>query len=200
MSDSYHPNLTYLIGDATEPKLKYGFNIIAHICNNSGGWGRGFVMALSRKWDRPEKRYRQWASGGTYIPFELGYNQYVRVGGEEDIYVCNMIAQDGFASEERPVAVDYTALESCLSDLAAIQDSVDPMPLTVHMPRIGTGLGGGDWEIIEDIIIRMLCDYGIIVYVYDLESVEVNKRQQGIDTDNLFQRMINGEIPRSIEG
>ncbi|WP_253732040.1 hypothetical protein [Listeria monocytogenes] len=41
--------ITYLKGDATNPMAK-GNKIIAHICNDVGGWGKGFVLAISRKW------------------------------------------------------------------------------------------------------------------------------------------------------
>lgn len=51
--------ITYLKGDATNPMGK-GNKIIAHICNDVGGWGKGFVLAISRKWKEPEKAYRKW--------------------------------------------------------------------------------------------------------------------------------------------
>ena len=36
----------YTTGDATRPATD-GRNIIAHICNDIGGWGKGFVGPLS---------------------------------------------------------------------------------------------------------------------------------------------------------
>lgn len=41
----------YVTGDATEP-IGEGEKIIAHICNDQGGWGAGFVLALSKKMGR----------------------------------------------------------------------------------------------------------------------------------------------------
>jgi O-acetyl-ADP-ribose deacetylase (regulator of RNase III) len=38
---------------------------------------------------------------------------------------------------------------------------------SVHMPRIGCGLAGGDWSKVEPLITRRLTDKGIAVYVYD---------------------------------
>ena len=40
-------SINYLKGDATEPTKKPA--IICHVCNDIGGWGRGFVLALSKK-------------------------------------------------------------------------------------------------------------------------------------------------------
>ena len=34
--------------------------IIAHVCNDVGGWGSGFVVARSAKWSKPEAAYRRW--------------------------------------------------------------------------------------------------------------------------------------------
>ena len=33
----------YIKGDATQPQAK-GNKVIAHICNDLGGWGKGFVL------------------------------------------------------------------------------------------------------------------------------------------------------------
>ncbi|XXU05921.1 hypothetical protein WMF40_38440 [Sorangium sp. So ce854] len=49
--------IDYRTGDATEP-AGAGPRIICHVCNDIGGWGRGFVVALSKKWPEPEARYR----------------------------------------------------------------------------------------------------------------------------------------------
>jgi hypothetical protein len=35
------------------------------------------------------------------------------------------------------------------------------------MPRIGTGLAGGNWAMIEPIIQQQLCNQGLDVTVYD---------------------------------
>lgn len=48
--------INYLKGDATSPQAR-GIKIIAHICNDLGGWGKGFVMAISKRWAEPEKAY-----------------------------------------------------------------------------------------------------------------------------------------------
>ncbi|MFJ5832567.1 hypothetical protein [Streptomyces sp. NPDC093089] len=45
--------ITYVRGDATAPHGK-GVKIVAHVCNDLGGWGKGFVVAVSRRWPEPE--------------------------------------------------------------------------------------------------------------------------------------------------
>ena len=101
--------IIYLKGDATSPQVK-GYKVIAHICNNRGSWGAGFVMAISKKWSSPEIEYRKWIETKTAT---LGEIQLVPV--EDEIVIANMIAQDGFVNFLNPVAVRYEALKEIYS-------------------------------------------------------------------------------------
>lgn len=85
----------YLRGDATSPQAK-GPKVIAHICNDRGGWGKGFVLAVSRRWPEPEAAYRRWHRERAANDFGLGATQLVRVA--PDIWVANMIGQHGLRS------------------------------------------------------------------------------------------------------
>lgn len=55
-------DISYVIGDATDPPRDRP-GIIAHVCNDIGAWGKGFVLALSRRWKQPEQDFRAWAGG-----------------------------------------------------------------------------------------------------------------------------------------
>lgn len=155
-------SLAYTTGDATDP-AEGGPRIIAHVCNDVGGWGAGFVLALSRRWPQPEAEYRRWYSARAENDFALGAVQLVPVGPE--LWVANMVAQRGIRHAGGKPPIRYDALDTCLSRLAALARE---RAASVHMPRIGAGLAGGRWEEIEDIIQRTLCASGIPVFVYDL--------------------------------
>jgi O-acetyl-ADP-ribose deacetylase (regulator of RNase III) len=155
--------IKYIKGDATDPSTAET-KIIAHICNDTGGWGKGFVLAISKRWKKPESDYRDWYKNGTH--FNLGEIQMVQV--EEDLWVCNMIGQHKTVTTSRGIApIRYEAVESCLEKLAVEALSLNA---SIHMPRIGCGLAGGKWEEIEQIIKSVLLENGIEVYVYDFES------------------------------
>jgi len=153
----------YKTGDATRPGTA-GRNIIAHICNDVGGWGKGFVLALSRRWPEPERAYREWHSEKRPA-FELGAVQIVELG--ENLFVANMIAQQGIRPTSAGPPIRYAALRSCLEALAKDAKRLDA---SVHMPRIGCGLAGGTWDQVEPIILETLVAAGIAVHVYDFES------------------------------
>lgn len=40
--------INYIKGDVTSPQTK-GIKIIAHICNDIGGWDKGFVLTVSKR-------------------------------------------------------------------------------------------------------------------------------------------------------
>lgn len=156
--------ITYLKGDATSPQAS-GTKIIAHICNDLGGWGKGFVLAISKRWKEPEAAYRLWHRERATNDFILGGIQLIKV--EPYIYVANMIAQRGMKTgRSTGVPIRYEAVEQCLSALAEEAASLNA---SVHMPRIGCGLAGGKWDKIELLIKSTLSDNNIDVYVYDFE-------------------------------
>ena len=51
--------IIYTVGDATKPEGA-GSKIIAHVCNDMGAWGRGFVLAISKLSPAPERGFREW--------------------------------------------------------------------------------------------------------------------------------------------
>lgn len=160
-------SINYLKGDATNP-IGDGKKIICHICNNIGGWGAGFVLALSKKWSEPEARYRAWYKSQDQS-FKLGNVQFVVV--EEDIVIANMIGQhltypiiDKDGKTVPPIR--YNSLEVCLNKVA---DYAKENNCSVHMPKIGAGLAGGDWNRIESLINKCLVEKDIPTYVYIFE-------------------------------
>jgi hypothetical protein len=103
--------ITYKTGEATNPEAT-GQKIIVHICNDVGGWGREFVVAISRRWPKPEQRYRAWHAGKESQPFALGEVQFVQV--EPEITVANLIGQHGMASQQGAPPIRYEAVRAGL--------------------------------------------------------------------------------------
>jgi len=152
--------ITYIQGDATDPQAA-GQKIIAHCCNDAGQWGAGFSGALSRRCPEAELLYRQWSRRDLSKPFRLGEVQFVKclrpgaaggggagVGGG-DLWAANIIGQVGVRSSTNPRPVRYDALRRGLRDVF-LEASV--LNASVHMPRIGCGLAGGDWREVELIV------------------------------------------------
>ncbi|WP_405553791.1 macro domain-containing protein [Streptomyces canus] len=153
--------ITYIRGDATAPSVK-GTKLIAHVCNDIGGWGKGFVVAVSRRWPEPEAAYRAWHRRRASNDFGLGAVQFVQV--EPYVWVANMVGQRGIRSGSKGVPVRYEAIDAALGRLA---DKALDLNASVHMPRIGCGLAGGTWSRVEPLIKERLVKRGVAVTVYD---------------------------------
>lgn len=160
--------IKYIKGDATAP-IGDGVKIIVHVCNNIGAWGAGFVLALSKKWSEPERRYKQMNKvfNGIdldTIPYVLGDYEIVRV--DVDISVANIIGQEGVGVKpNQPPPIRYYAVHHALKDIATHAKLLNG---SIHMPRIGCGLAGGDWTIMEAVIKSAVPD-DVPVIVYDFE-------------------------------
>ncbi len=154
-------SINYIKGDATNP-VGTGNKLIVHICNDIGVWGKGFVLAISKKWKEPEKQYREWFK--TQENFELGNVQFVQA--EPTIFIANMIGQHKIRRTNGNAPIRYDSVEQCLNKVA---DFAKKKQMSIHMPRIGCGLAGGKWEEIENIISRTLIEKDISVTVYDFE-------------------------------
>jgi Zn-dependent peptidase ImmA (M78 family)/O-acetyl-ADP-ribose deacetylase (regulator of RNase III) len=167
--------ITYLVGDATEPRVDRN-RVIAHVVNDkTPNWGAGFGLAVRKKWPQVQRAFEEWANAHR-TEFRLG-NFYCSAADDETI-VYQMICQHGYGSE-RVLRLQYSSLKNCLEQLA---EFAQKKGATVHMPRIGAGFGGGSWGLIEQMTDEILCARGVAVTVYDLPDhrSEQKKAQPGL--------------------
>ncbi|WP_299135612.1 macro domain-containing protein [uncultured Tenacibaculum sp.] len=154
--------IKYIKGNATKP-IGNENKIIVHICNDIGGWGKGFVLAISKKWKKPEEEYREWYKSEE--SFKLGAVQFVKV--ENNLWVANLIGQHKIRKDSTGTPpIRYKAIEQ---GLKKVQEKAKELNASVHMPRIGCGLAGGSWDKIEPIINKELSHHEIPITVYDFD-------------------------------
>lgn len=144
------------------PEIEAGDSVvIPHVCNNIGGWGAGFVLAVSRFSKEPEKQYRE-------ANLVLGQVQLVKT--KHETWVANMCAQDGITSDstgdrekvcDRPLK--YNVLSRCMDGLAGMLLS----ETKIICPKFGSALAGGNWSFIEELINDCWLERGIQVTVYE---------------------------------
>lgn len=164
--------INYLKGDATKP-VGDGNQVIAHVCNDSGFWGKGFVLAISSRWKEPEQKYRAWFKDRNHPSsgFALGAVRFVEVahpagslfGGK--LWIANMIGQESIKRTGTTPPIRYGAISIALHKVFEFAKKNDA---SIHMPKIGAGLAGGDWNIIEKMIDSLITEYEVPVSVYTL--------------------------------
>jgi len=167
--------LTYLRGDATQMR-GIGPKILIQIVNDGAfTWGGGgFAAAVKRRWPLAQKMY---TSQVTTERSKLRLGNIVVSALEPDVTLTSLVAQHGYGPSPRP-RIRYGALRDCLIQ---VFDMAKTLNASVHMPRIGTGLAGGSWPVVEEIINETLTRMGTSVFVYDrVQGKERSKAQQDL--------------------
>ena len=148
--------LQYIIGDIIEAASSGGYDVLAHGCNCFSTMGAGVARVISRAYPDALKVDRE----SPLTPQEkFGTCTIAKCG---DIHVANLYTQYNYGTHHQQV--DYNQLSSAFYQLSKWISSTDkPRSTHVLIPRIGVGLGGGDWDIISDIIEHRLRHYLVTV-------------------------------------
>lgn len=141
-----------------EDLLSTDCGCIVHGCNAQGVMGSGVAKLIRERYPQAYKFYKTCYNVNKLT---LGTNQYVHTEGK---IIVNAITQEFYGRDGRQY-VSYEAIRSCMKELKQYLFSRKLLP-SVAMPKIGSGLGGGDWVIIEHIIKEELSD--LIVKIYAL--------------------------------
>ncbi len=152
-------SLNYKNGDCLQESNER--RIIAHVCNDKGGFGAGFALSVAQRYPTVKEAYRRWYQDTkiyNITNFKLGEIQRVFVS--LDLSFVNMICQVGYRSSSNSIPLDYNALELCLKKLKAVNKG----ELPIWMPAIGSGLSGGDWNQIEVLINNVLDEEEVIIW------------------------------------
>lgn len=123
--------------------------IIIHGCNSHGVMGSGVALAVKNRYPGAYESYRDYINASKDDQALLGSVIVYEVN--DNLSVANMITQKDFGTHKRQV--NYGAIARGFDDL---EEFYANMPgLVFHFPKIGAGLGGGDWEVIAEIIEQM---------------------------------------------
>lgn len=139
------------VTDAVEPAIMHG-------CNAQGVMGSGVAAAIRTKFPNAYLEYRD--AYGRFPGLVLGRIVGMATGGK---VILNAITQDKFGPYRRQVNYEavYLALEE--ANRIALRRSLH----AIAMPRIGAGLGGGNWNIIAAMIEETSTEYQPVIYDYE---------------------------------
>jgi O-acetyl-ADP-ribose deacetylase (regulator of RNase III) len=117
--------------------------IICHQVNTLGLMGAGLALRIRTKWP---KVYNEYMAS---VP-KLGHGQLIKVNN--DLYVANLAAQDSISYTGK-IVTKYGSFQHCLQRLYNVLLKKNLLELPVLFPyKIGCGLAGGDWNVVEKII------------------------------------------------
>lgn len=117
--------------------------IIIHGCNCEGAFGSGIAGQIREQF---EEVYDAYASLGWPNHNRLGDTQTIKVG--PDKWICNAFTQKTFGGVPGVKYAYASAIEEALSAIAKYVGYIKTTgeEIEIHLPLIGAGLGGLDWE------------------------------------------------------
>lgn len=123
--------------------------VIPHVVNNEGAWGAGFVIPLGKRFPSIKIAYLD-----NWYSFNLGDIQWVNAA--ESVTVVNMYAQT-LGGKRR---LNYEHLVQCMR---CVRKVFHNRPILA--PRFGSGLAGGNWNFIRELIHDTWVSCGIDVTI-----------------------------------
>lgn len=144
---------------------------IVHGCNAQGVMGSGVALGVKNLYPQVYHHYRDLYEEDE---LKLGCAYFVPINPE--LAVWNAITQDGFGGGIRQTS--YDAVQTCFEQInahisAGVEGMANRQPNEVHIPLIGAARGGGNWEIIREIIEQTM-DYPVTLWLPD-DTVTVTR-------------------------
>ena len=157
--------IQYKVGDVIKALQDSEIDVLAHGVNCQNSFGRGVAGQIAKEYPIAKVSYHNFFLERTYrvdpeydgIEF-LDKIDEVHVAGDKVILNCFTQQYCGYGGKKY---VSYDAIEACFKK--ALEYCKDEN-LKIGIPKIGAGLAGGSWNIIETIINEVFGEYPITVY------------------------------------
>ena len=128
-------------------KVEYG--IICHQVNAKGVMGAGLAAQIKTKFPQAFKDYKEVYDTDA---LKLGSLVISPVSSrtKQQLYIAHIVGQDDYGRGR--TFTNYQAITIALAQLKKFKATLDK-DLPIYFPyRMGSGLGGGSWRIVKDII------------------------------------------------
>lgn len=128
--------------------LSVNSGIIVHGANAQGVMGSGVAKAIREKYPECYDTYHtEHISYGLRLGDVVWWASNDSTVLSDTLFIANGITQNLYGTDKRHV--NYVAVADVFKEVIRQAKSTG---LEVNFPKVGAGLGGGRWEIIEEII------------------------------------------------
>ena len=128
--------------------------IVPHVCNNINAFGAGFAADVGNVFPIVKENFHLLGNKA-----KLGRTQFVDVttkNNKNKLFFANMIAQNGVINNLNKRPLNYYALANSMYNVKLfidkIKNDLDIDTVEIHAPKFGSGLAGGNWNFISDLI------------------------------------------------
>ena len=150
--------INYITGDLFSTPDK----VIAHGCNAQGVMGSGVALQVKIEYPDVFEKYKEECHF-IRLSSRNGLPPWTNIiVPAKDKIIVNMITQEYFGKENKRY-VSYDAIDICFDYLFHYcwDNEID----SISIPKIGAGLGGGNWDTIISIIEDRMKTVNVNVYV-----------------------------------
>ena len=136
--------------------------VLVHGVSVNDPMDKGLALALHQRYPAMHKDYHHWChqhhpkSGDAWF-----------WGGVDGVRIVSLITREGIDSHDHRLGkASVSNVSHCLKALVKMIETEKFS--SIALPKLGTGLGGLDWQEVWPIIERSLGDLDIPVYVYSV--------------------------------
>lgn len=144
---------------------------VPHVCNNIDLFGAGFAAQVADRFPSVKADYHML--GKNFLKSNLGYSQIIKVFEDQKfkhkLFFVNMIAQNGIRNPKNIRPINYAALVKSMVQVSQFIHMNTGFvnkneKIEIHSPKFGSGLAGGDWNFISDLIEDVWGKFFVTVY------------------------------------
>lgn len=132
-------------------------DIILQAVNCQGAMGAGVAAQIAHKWPKVKQRYVEHVLGMPQESRSKLLGTILPVVVDEDRVVICCFTQEFYGRDKDTRYTSYDAVDECMKKVARwICDNAPNMD--VNFPKLGAGLGGGNWQAIYALIDHRIPD------------------------------------------
>jgi hypothetical protein len=140
--------------------------IVPHVCNNINAFGAGFAGQVAEFYPEVKANFHMLGQKA-----KLGHTQFITVRSDKkyghSIIFANMIAQNRLLNSKNKRPLNYAALVYCMNQVRTFSKELQNQhdaKIEIHSPKFGSGLAGGNWNFISELINDVWYDSHVFVY------------------------------------
>ncbi|MDB4285877.1 phosphatase [bacterium] len=146
------------------------FDAISHGCNCFSTMGAGIALQMAKEFEADKMAVE--SNKLTAPILKLGNIDAKQVG----IMGVKFLLINSYTQYELGPNLDYSALTLCMMKINKLMGGKH-----IGLPRIGCGIGGGDWVLVSTILKRELKDMKVTIvnYNYEVKRKLINSSEDG---------------------
>jgi hypothetical protein len=140
--------------------------IVPHVCNNINAFGAGFAGQVAEFYPEVKANFHMLGQKA-----KLGHTQFITVKSDKkyghSIIFANMISQNKLLNPKNKRPLNYAALVYCMNQVRSYAKELEAKSdykIEIHSPKFGSGLAGGNWNFISELINDVWYDLPVFVY------------------------------------